>query len=309
MKKILALCISLFLCICCCSSCRPSYSKGEFFSDEFLSTVGLADMPIPPNLDKSMIQQGKALYLGLTNSEYEEYVTSLLEYLRSKEDIFHLGFSVGRYLDGEIFPYNVIAPLTDDYNCSEINHSLFFSVADGFRGRGGNRLTSPVHISIRYEYGELTYEGYEYNTVIAISDGLSAEAEWNICGAEHTYDDGKEYIIPGSRKTVVEYKCIFCEQKKLSDFIGDSKTYNITIEDTYASRYLRNVPDNSISGVIVSIRANKPSDADLKFIVNGTEIEAYEPYNGILFYEFIMPCSDVVITTEIISNDLLSQMD
>ena len=80
------------------------------------------------------------------------------------------------------------------------------------------------------------------------------------------------------------------------------KSYKVTIEDTAADHYILDRRDSVISGVIVGFRTQKLIDADLKFTANGTEILPREGEDGTWIYEFIMPCENVVIITEIVEN-------
>ncbi len=300
MKKLLALILTVVLCLCCLASCVGSYSKNEFFSSEMLIQNKLSDMPIPPNVDFSVLKQGKVLYLNLTKHEYEQYIEDLLGYLRNKKDIYYLGYSIGSGLVGEMMPYTEIAPITDYYDTKEDGHRFIFSTED----RLGNwdLLPSPVEIIVTRKSGQLKFENYEYNTIISIYDGYQAAAMWNLCGAEHTYDEGIEYKIAGSDRTITEYTCVHCGSTKSSDFIGDMKSYKVTIEDTDADHYIIDRRDSVISGVIVGFKTQKIIDADLKFVVNGTRIYPRETEDGKWVYEFVMPPEDIVIVTDIVGD-------
>jgi len=140
------------------------------------------------------------------------------------------------------------------------------------------------------------------NTRICIYSGIQANAEYDVCAAEHTYDEGIEYKIAGSDETITEYTCVHCGSTELSDFIGDMKIYNITIEDTDAARYILDRPEEGVSGVIYRISVYKPVNAYVKFEVNGTEIIPRDTNYNKWIYEFVMPCADVVITTELVGN-------
>ena len=298
MKRLLALILTAILCLCCLASCGGSYNKNEFFSEEMLTQNKLADMPVPPHVDNSVNQYGNILYLNLTKDEYESYVSDLLQYLRAKEDISYLGYSVGSGLVAEMIPYDEIAPITDSYSPSRDSHKIFFSTKNGIDDN--NYLNYPVEIEIIRKSGKLNFDNFEYNTQICISDGYSAQAQWNLCGTEHTYDEGIEYKIAGSDRTITEYTCVNCGSTELSDFIGDMKFYNITIEDI--DNCLIDHPTEGISGTIYRVKAHKIIDADLKFVVNGTRIYPRETDDDKWIYEFVMPCEDIVITAEIVGD-------
>lgn len=258
-------------------------------------------MPVPPNTDNSVIKNGNVLYLRLDRAEYEQYVSDLVKYLRERNDIYYLGYAVDFHYNN-LFRASVIAPIKDGYDVSLDKHELIFSIEDRLNGRTEDLLASPVEISIIYEYGQLRYKGFEYNTRICIYSGIQANAEYDVCAAEHTYDEGIEYKIAGSDETITEYTCVHCGSTELSDFIGDMKIYSITIEDTDAARYILDRPEEGVSGTIYRITVHKPLNSRLKFVVNGTEISPRETNYDKLIYEFVMPCEDIVITTEYVSS-------
>ena len=298
MKKLLVCLFTVVLCLCCFSSCNDSYEDGVFFSDDMLSRAKLVGIPRPDALDKSVLKNGEALYLNLTTAEYGQYVTELVSYLLSNEGIYYLGYSVGGYLLAEIVPYDKIAPITDSYNAADDVHEIFFSLTDELDNNGF--LHEPVKILIKRSSGKLEHNDFAYNTEIRILSGTFVNAEWDLCGAEHTYDEGTEYKIPGSESVITKYACVHCGSTRMSDFIGDMKYYNITIEDNDVDHYIIDRDKEAISGVIVSLKAHKLIDAELKFIANGTEIIPRETEDGYLRYEFIMPCADVLINVEVV---------
>ena len=298
MKKLTTL---LIICVvfCALTACKASFSESKFFPEELLSQCKLSDMPVPPGIDGSVgsfASFGNRIYLNLTKDEYEQYTKELIYYLRAKDDIYYLGYSVGSGLIGEMIPYDEIAPLTDGYDIKGDDHHLFFSTEDKLGN--SNQLYSPVEIRIIRESGKLKYKSYEYNTEIILCTGALANAVWNLCGAEHTYDIGTEYKIAGSEETLTQYACVHCGSTQMSDFIGDMKTYCITTEDTDADHVILYRPDTAISGVIMRITARQVVGVNLKFTANGTEIIPRETEDNKLSYEFIMPCEDVVIRIE-----------
>ena len=300
MKKILIV-LALLLCLCTLVSCEDSYKSGEFYTDEFLSQNGLTGIPVPPKIENSVIKNESYLYLNLTKEEYGQYVREIVSYLRQKEDIHYLGYSVGGYLLAEIVPYDKIAPFTDSYDVSLDEHEMFFSLEDELGS--DDQLKDPIKILISRESGNLKYNNFAYNTEICILTGTFINAKWDLCGAEHTYDDGVEYKIPGGDDTLTEYTCINCGSTKFSKFIGDMKTYSVTIVDTDADGWILDRNKNCISGVIRTTTVEKHIDKAIKITVNGTEILPRETEDGKLSYDFIMPCSDVVIIAEFVETE------
>ena len=300
MKRMVLCVLIILICIGCLVSCN-SITKNEFFSNELLERNFLLDMPLPPGMDNSRLQFGTVLYFNISNTEYERYVEELLEYLREKESVYYLGYSVGQYLLAEMMPYDVIAPITEEYVTSAEKHDIFFSLEEGFTGQNEKFLVSPVQISVHREEGTLGKEKFEYNTWMAIYDDFRANAEWNPCGAKHTFDNGVEYKIAGSTKTIVEYACVLCGATEWSDYVGDLNTYDITIVDTDYDYYLYTRPNEGISGTLVTINAMKIEDKNFRVTANGTELLPIDTeYDDMVRYQFIMPSKDVTIMTEII---------
>jgi hypothetical protein len=59
---------------------------------------------------------------------------------------------------------------------------------------------------------------------------------------------------------------------------------------------------------VVEMMAEKIDGAELKFIVNGTEIPPRDSEDGEWWiYEFIMPCEDVVIFIELAEQKTLTE--
>ena len=297
MKKAFII-LALVLCLCTLVSCEDSYKSGEFFSDEFLDKNGLTGIPVPLKIEDSVIKNEDSVYLNLTKAEHEQYVSELVSFLRGRDDIYYLGYSVGGYLLAEIVPYDKTAPITDSYDTSDDEQEIFFSL-DSELGND-DFLKDPIKILIKRESGKLQYNEFAYNTEIRILSGTLINAEWDLCGAEHTYNEGVEYKVPGGDDTVIQYTCINCGSTKFSKFIGDMKTYNVTIVDTDADGWILDRYKQCVSGVIRTTTVEKHADKVIKITVNGTEIPPRETEDGKLSYDFIMPCCDIVIVAEFV---------
>lgn len=297
MKKLLVCLLATMLCLCNLTACE-TYKENEFFSNNLLKRANLEDIPVPPGVDSDAVRDDNTLYLNLTEEEYKQYVFRVIEYLQAKKDIYYLGYSRVDFYS-EFLLNTKISPLTTPYLPGGNHHSFFFSNENELAY--ANHLINPIEIEIERKTGQLSFKDYEYNTLIRVKTVSFATASWTLCGAGHTYDEGVEYPIPGSDKTVSVHSCIHCSAK-FSDFTSDMGDYSITIEDTEADHYIIGGYGGAVSGVIMRVKAQKPTDADLKFIANGTEILPREGEDGNWIYEFIMPCEDVVIITEIVEN-------
>ena len=302
MKRLLSAILLLVIILCGFTACNNT-TKNEFFSEETLAQAHLSDIPIPPGIDNSVLQLEKVLYLRITIGEYEKYVSDVLTYLREREDIFYLGYSVGEGLKAEMFPYNIIAPIKDDYDIKADEHKFIFSPQSSLSENDNRSLINPVKITIKREGGIFKkYDNFIYNTAISIRTGSTTAAEWDPCEAEHTYDEGIEYIIPGDTNTITIQTCTLCGSTHYSDFIGDSTFYNVHYDFTTGCPYIINRYERHVSGILFEVQVRKPTDGDILFKVNNIEISPLREENSILIYPFIMPCNDITITVEVIRN-------
>ena len=83
MKKILALCLTVVLCLCCLASCGSAHEENEWFSEEKLTNCLVGDLP---TIEKDYVNSGgEDIYVSFTDSEFKAYVKSVYDYLCSQE--------------------------------------------------------------------------------------------------------------------------------------------------------------------------------------------------------------------------------
>ena len=83
MKKILALCLTVVLCLCCLASCGSTHKENKWFSEEKLTECLVGDLP---KIEKDYVNQnGEDIYVSFTDSEFKAYVKSVYDYLCSQE--------------------------------------------------------------------------------------------------------------------------------------------------------------------------------------------------------------------------------
>lgn len=301
MRKPCVILLLLTLIITCLTACRSEQKNfGSFYSEEFLAEKYLLDIPVPGNLSDSVLTSDKTFYINMTDGEYQKYVLDVLSYLHGREDVYYLGSPVSFALEAEMFPYDIIAPIEEFCEIYTDDYTFVFSREGDLGGCDNMRLVDEIRIEItRSSYTvQDGFQKLEYNTGILIT-GTHSASQWSPCFLEHTYDEGKGYVTPGTEQKVTIYTCVNCGHTERDGFTGDKKMYSITVPETGGWHHLRNVPESVPSGVLVQIYSSKLIDVDLKVTVNGAEILCREAGDQ-WCYEFIMPCEDVVITSEII---------
>ena len=83
MKKILALCLTVVLCLFCLASCGSAHEENEWFSEEKLNNCLVGDLP---TIEKEYVNHNdEDIYVSFTDSEFKAYVKSVYDYLCSQE--------------------------------------------------------------------------------------------------------------------------------------------------------------------------------------------------------------------------------
>ena len=83
MKKLLVLCLTAVLCLCCLASCGSAHKENEWFSEEKLTNCLVGDLP---TIEKDYVNHNdEDIYVSFTDSEFKAYVESVYDYLCSQE--------------------------------------------------------------------------------------------------------------------------------------------------------------------------------------------------------------------------------
>lgn len=280
------------------AGCMPEYPADTFFSDELLAESGLADLPVP-KLENSRLD-GKSLWLNLTEAEYEAYVAELVAYLRGREDVHHLSFYVRRYLMGEIAPVDVCAPLPENYDCSGDRHEFVFSYTAELSEN--QMMRDPIRITVIREVRELFRGNFTYNTEFLLQPDALAGAEVDPCAAQHTYDEGTVYPVPGLDRGITVYQCIHCGDMTQNAYLDSRKSYAVTVEKgrNYILSNNWNVTvawdiDSLHAGGRLEITVRRATTGITTMLVNGESIPVLREDENTQTFGFIMPESDVRI--------------
>ena len=221
MKKLLALFLTVVLCLCCLASCGSAHEENKWFSEEKLTNCLVGDLP---TIEKDYVNHnGEDIYVSFTSKEREAYVSEVFEYLKS-QNFKYLGTrgEQASTLAGSFTTY-YFKPATE---LSEfyVDSSYKFVYSDGTLDEGGDPIFCILTI-YDYEAKNLEYgtKNFAYNTLITLryksEAPLSGRYALNEEECNHKWDDGVE-VEGGNGCYVMEYTCTLC---------GDKKRENITI--------------------------------------------------------------------------------
>ena len=180
MKKLLALCLTIVLCLCCLASCGSAHKENEWFSEDKLTECLVADLP---TIEKDYVNSGgEDIYVSFTSKEREAYVAKFFEYLKS-QNFKYLG--------------------TRGEQASTLAGSSYkFVYSDGTLDEGGDPIFCILTI-YDYEAKNLEYgtKNFAYNTLITLryksEAPLSGRYALNEEEHEHTYEYNHDDIGHG----------------------------------------------------------------------------------------------------------------
>ena len=305
--------IALLLVVCALFSLAgcTDYKEDVWYSEEKLAECLVPQLPqTGPTL---LNQSDWKVYDSLTNAEFDAYVQSVYDYLKS-QNFAYLG-TRGHYkssLSIAFMSYYFQPAETLAQHCQ--NGDYYFVYSDGSTDEGGQLIFWFLGIYRLSGSTNVSYDGknYKCNTQITLRKGGEAPAtgfyyydEEHIdpCFFGHSYDEGTAYPIPGSEDTVTVYTCQNCGYENLSDFVGNMTIYKIIDANTSGAPYIKRHAEEAPSGVVVRIYTQKLIDADIVLSVNGTVIPKKD-MDDRWCYTFIMPCADAIITAEVVDGFL-----
>ena len=166
MKKLLVLCLTAVLCLCCLASCGSAHEENEWFSEEKLTNCLVGDLP---TIEKDYVNHNdEDIYVSFTDSEFKAYVKSVYDYLCSQEY---------KYLGTRGEQKNTLAGAFTTYyfepatELSEfyVGSSYKFVYSDGTLDEGGDPIFCILTI-YDYEAKNLEYgtKNFAYNTLITL---------------------------------------------------------------------------------------------------------------------------------------------
>ena len=166
MKKLLSLCLTVFLCLFCLASCGSTHKENKWFSEEKLTQCLIGDLP---TITKDYVNHNdEDIYVSFTSKERESYVAEVFEYLKS-QNFKHFGTRGEQKgtLAGTFTTY-YFKPATE---LSEfyVDSSYKFVYSDGTLDEGGDPIFCILTV-YDYEAKNLEYgtKNFAYNTLITL---------------------------------------------------------------------------------------------------------------------------------------------
>lgn len=294
MKRIICLLLLTVMSTALFSGCEPEYLAETFYGADMLEAYGLSDLPAP-KLENARLS-GRDLYCDLTQDEYEAYVAEVVAYLKSRADVYHLCYRHDRTLLFGAFPQDTCVPLPESYDFTGSAHCFVFSLTEALNG---DMMSEPVRIYIVRENGNLSHA--EYNTVITIEKN-TVSARIDPCAAEHTYDAGTAYPVPGLDRSITIYSCIHCGSENRDEYLDSRKSCSVTVAKG-RNQILSNNWNQTVSWDIDSMHAGAKFEITVRdsaqgraqLLVNGEKIPALRADENTQTFGFIMPEADIVI--------------
>ncbi len=132
MKKIIAIILllsSLCVLLCACGG----YKKAKTFSEDFLKSVSLEEMPLPESKNcwlNSSIAGQETMKLEMNRTDFNIYVKSFAEYMSSREDIYYFGREYSDGLIAEMLPHTATHELDESFRAEGDKFVFTYSLKD-----------------------------------------------------------------------------------------------------------------------------------------------------------------------------------
>ena len=205
MKKLLALCLTAVLCLCCLASCGSTHKENKWFSEEKLTECLVGDLP---TIEKDYVNHnGEDIYVSFTSKEREAYVADIFEYLKS-QNFKYLGTrgEQASTLAGSFTTY-YFKPATE---LSEfyVSGSYKFVYSDGSLDEGGDPIFCILTI-YDYEAKNLEYgtKNFAYNTLITLRYKQEAPLSGRYALNEEEHEHTITYVSAGTSGHFENYTC------------------------------------------------------------------------------------------------------
>ena len=205
MKKLLALCLTVVLCLCCLASCGSAHEENKWFSEEKLTECLVGDLP---TIEKDYVNHnGEDIYVSFTSKEREAYVAEVFEYMKS-QDFKYLGTrgEQASTLAGTFTTY-YFKPATE---LSEfyVDSSYKFVYSDGTLDEGGDPIFCILTI-YDYEAKNLEYgtKNFAYNTLITLRYKSEVPFSGRYALNEEEHEHTITYVSAGESGHFENYTC------------------------------------------------------------------------------------------------------
>ena len=205
MKKLLALCLTVVLCLFCLASCGSAHEENEWFSEEKLTNCLVGDLP---TVEKDYVNSGdEDIYVYLTDSEFKAYAKSVYDYLLS-QNYEYLGTrgEQKNTLAGAFTTY-YFEPATElESFWNEGDYIFVFS--DGSTDENGD---VEFIILVIYDVSTNTLEygnkKFTYNTMISLRRGSEAPLSGFYVLKDEEHEHTITYVSAGESGHFENYTC------------------------------------------------------------------------------------------------------
>ena len=245
MKKILALCLTVVLCLCCLASCGSAHKENKWFSEEKLTQCLVGELP---TIEKEYVNHNdEDIYVSFTSKEREAYVAEVFEYLKS-QNFKYLGTrgEQASTLAGSFTTY-YFKPATE---LSEfyVGSSYKFVYSDGTLDEGGDPIFCILTI-YDYEAKNLEYgtKNFAYNTLITLRYKSEAPLSGRYALNEEEHEHTGEWVEYNQHTHYYQYTCGCTLPDRIeehvnndSDLFCDVCGFNMSEIPTPINHFLRN---------------------------------------------------------------------
>ena len=205
MEKLLALCLTVVLCLCCLASCSSAHEENEWFSEEKLTNCLVGDLP---TIEKDYVNHNdEDIYVSFTDSEFKAYVKSVYDYLCSQEY---------KYLGTRGEQKNTLAGAFTTYyfeSATELESfwnegDYIFVFSDGSNDENGD---VEFIVLVIYDVSTNTLEygnkKFTYNTQISLRRGSEAPLSGFYVLKEEEHEHTGEWVEYNQHTHYYQYTC------------------------------------------------------------------------------------------------------
>lgn len=247
MKKILALCLTVVLCLFCLASCGSAHKENEWFSEEKMTDCLVGGLP---TITKDYVNHNdEDIYAELTDSEFKAYVKSVYDYLCSQE-YKYLG-TRGEQKDtlAGVFTTYYFESATELESFRVIEGDYVFVFSDGSTDENGD---VEFIILVIYDVSTNTLEygnkKFTYNTQISLRRGSEAPLSGFYVLKEEEHEHIFTYTSAGEIGHYITSSLCGCSYEEgtldhydeNTDLICDACGFNMSEIPTPTNHFLRN---------------------------------------------------------------------
>ena len=246
MKKLLALCLTVVLCLFCLASCGSAHKENKWFSEEKLTQCLVGDLP---TVEKDYVNHNdEDIYVDFTDSEFKAYIKSVYDYLCSQE-YKYLGTrgEQKNTLAGAFTTY-YFEPATELESFRVLEGDYVFVFSDGSTDENGD---VEFIILVIYDVSTNTLEygnkKFTYNTQISLRRGSEAPLSGFYVLKEEEHEHTGEWVEYNQHTHYYQYTCGCTLPDRIEEHINydadlfcDVCGFNMSEIPTPTNHFLRN---------------------------------------------------------------------